>query len=707
MFKFNLAFLSKMAEFKVMIYFYYTFILLILSFTIIISESKHIKLEILQFPSFELVTGIVSSHRNFTELELDYKFNDNTLITVTCVSSSPVLMVYDYGLRNLEKVYIPQVDQYIHRTFTDFWNTSTYTFKALMKTKKKMFVELGNIYCENADSEERANFHFQRVNHTLTIFKAWISQRNVKHTESHNKSCGAQIFVKTTGNGTQWGCQSKIDDRLLPTKFAYCYSAVDCANILRSVQNKETCVTRIALIETCERCRESHLEVSKLKQFHSQLAICADGQEATAAVVFFFGFGPKGTTDNHKLYLSWSEVIHPENEMLFIFPPKKTEFKVNQSAEFECHGVQHYFSFGYIFGIQVENGTIMFLQEGGPYQHHELTNARIVKEKITFRETGTTKVYCFAPVINSTEWINKSVSVNVLAADDYYYYYYDYEAAYLKNISRLKKRLNKSNSTSSIGWITITGIVAGMSILLIIIAVVSHIRIKRLKRVIIQLSEAEIQEFLEGVVLVQSSTSYDEACKTWESLPYNNMYEVPKTSLHFEENDILGAGAYGRVFKGVLTSLPAKESLDVAIKTIRPGVDVIYFKALLSELKVMAFLGNGHENLVHLKAACTEGIKNGEIFIAFELCKSNLLQVVRAIRNTGGILEPQQYANIVQTDAMKKPVNEKMTNLCDNLSYENIPRGEFLVQDLTLWSYQIADGMAYIADCKVVHGDLV
>lgn len=72
-----------------------------------------------------------------------------------------------------------------------------------------------------------------------------------------------------------------------------------------------------------------------------------------------------------------------------------------------------------------------------------------------------------------------------------------------------------------------------MSILLIIIAVVSHIRIKRLKRVIIQLSEAEIQEFLEGVVLVQSSTSYDEACKTWESLPYNNMYEVPKTSLHF------------------------------------------------------------------------------------------------------------------------------------------------------------------------------
>lgn len=174
-------------------------------------------------------------------------------------------MIYIFQLRNLEKVYIPQVDQYIHRTFTDFWNTSTYTFKALMKTKKKMFVELGNIYCENADSEERANFHFQRVNHTLTIFKAWISQRNVKHTgnsaykyirtlirprkiictskqcfieESHNKSCGAQIFVKTTGNGTQWGCQSKIDDRLLPTKFAYCYSAVDCANILRSVQNK-------------------------------------------------------------------------------------------------------------------------------------------------------------------------------------------------------------------------------------------------------------------------------------------------------------------------------------------------------------------------------------------------------------------------------------------------------------------------------------
>lgn len=47
----------------------------------------------------------------------------------------------------------------------------------------------------------------------------------------------------------------------------------------------------------------------------------------------------------------------------------------------------------------------------------------------------------------------------------------------------------------------------------------------------------------------------------------------------------------------------------VAIKTTKPltsGKE--YFKALLSELKIMTYIG-GHDNIVNLIGACTQNIK--------------------------------------------------------------------------------------------------
>lgn len=47
----------------------------------------------------------------------------------------------------------------------------------------------------------------------------------------------------------------------------------------------------------------------------------------------------------------------------------------------------------------------------------------------------------------------------------------------------------------------------------------------------------------------------------------------------------------------------------VAVKTCGGDVDVMYFKALLSEVKIMAFIGH-HKNVVSLIAACTQNIRN-------------------------------------------------------------------------------------------------
>ena len=70
--------------------------------------------------------------------------------------------------------------------------------------------------------------------------------------------------------------------------------------------------------------------------------------------------------------------------------------------------------------------------------------------------------------------------------------------------------------------------------------------------------------------------------------------------------NVLGSGQFGVVHEGFLSQNGGKEL--VAIKTVTPDVDVETFKALLSEIKIMAYLDR-HENIAYLLGACTADIK--------------------------------------------------------------------------------------------------
>jgi serine/threonine protein kinase len=73
----------------------------------------------------------------------------------------------------------------------------------------------------------------------------------------------------------------------------------------------------------------------------------------------------------------------------------------------------------------------------------------------------------------------------------------------------------------------------------------------------------------------------------------------------------LGSGAYGMVFKGKLK----ETGMPVAIKTLKPNADMMYFKSLLSELKVITFIGE-HENIVKCIGACTAELTSSRFFNA-------------------------------------------------------------------------------------------
>lgn len=73
----------------------------------------------------------------------------------------------------------------------------------------------------------------------------------------------------------------------------------------------------------------------------------------------------------------------------------------------------------------------------------------------------------------------------------------------------------------------------------------------------------------------------------------------------------LGSGDYGKVYKGQLKKTDGS-LCTVAVKTVDPDqTDVVCFKALLIELKVLTYLGS-HPNLVACLGAQTTQIRESK-----------------------------------------------------------------------------------------------
>jgi serine/threonine protein kinase len=71
----------------------------------------------------------------------------------------------------------------------------------------------------------------------------------------------------------------------------------------------------------------------------------------------------------------------------------------------------------------------------------------------------------------------------------------------------------------------------------------------------------------------------------------------------------LGSGQFGLVVKGWLKREDGEEL--VAVKTVKATVEVESFKALLAEIKIMAYLDK-HEHIVYLIGATTTKIRESK-----------------------------------------------------------------------------------------------
>ncbi|ODN05393.1 Platelet-derived growth factor receptor alpha [Orchesella cincta] len=84
-----------------------------------------------------------------------------------------------------------------------------------------------------------------------------------------------------------------------------------------------------------------------------------------------------------------------------------------------------------------------------------------------------------------------------------------------------------------------------------------------------------------------------------------------------DEAKPLGVGTFGSVYKAVLTK--GGESSIVAVKSVQNGRDASYFKSLLEEFSVSAYLGT-HSNVVKFVGTCTELLAQRKLYLVMEFC---------------------------------------------------------------------------------------
>ncbi|XP_026146949.1 mast/stem cell growth factor receptor kita isoform X1 [Carassius auratus] len=212
-------------------------------------------------------------------------------------------------------------------------------------------------------------------------------------------------------------------------------------------------------------------------------------------------------------------------------------------------------------------------------------------------------------------------------------------------------------------------------------------------------------------------------------LPYDHQWEFPRDKLRFGKT--LGSGAFGKVVEATAYGMSKADTvMTVAVKMLKPSAHATEKEALMSELKVLSYLGN-HINIVNLLGACTVG--GPTLVITEYCCFGDLLNFLRRRRESfyfTTLGEDSYYRNVMLQPEPNESRNGYMTmkpSVMGLLSSENrrsLNKGDSYsdsdaiseilqedgmtmdTEDLLSFSYQVAKGMDFLASKNCIHRDL-
>uniref|UniRef100_A0A4W4EV51 receptor protein-tyrosine kinase n=1 Tax=Electrophorus electricus TaxID=8005 RepID=A0A4W4EV51_ELEEL len=193
---------------------------------------------------------------------------------------------------------------------------------------------------------------------------------------------------------------------------------------------------------------------------------------------------------------------------------------------------------------------------------------------------------------------------------------------------------------------------------------------------------------------------------------YHHMYYIITwlSWIHVCVGTILGSGAFGKVVAATAYGLTSPDTVTtVAVKMLKPSAHSTEKEALMSELKVLSYLGN-HMNIVNLLGACTVG---GPILVITEYCcYGDLLNFLRRKRDaffsfkTGDGYYKNLLSQTEGTDNGYMPMRSYQKRSKQTEWTDDMDELSLATEDLLSFSYQVARGMDFLASKNCIHRDL-
>uniref|UniRef100_A0A4W6DRC4 receptor protein-tyrosine kinase n=1 Tax=Lates calcarifer TaxID=8187 RepID=A0A4W6DRC4_LATCA len=193
-----------------------------------------------------------------------------------------------------------------------------------------------------------------------------------------------------------------------------------------------------------------------------------------------------------------------------------------------------------------------------------------------------------------------------------------------------------------------------------------------------------------SIILDTGEGPIEEQC---ERLQYDpNQWEFPRERLKLGKP--LGRGAFGKVMQASAFGIDSASSCrTVAVKMLKEGATTNEHKALMTELKILNYIGH-HLNVVNLLGACTK--PGGPLMVIVEYCRyGNLSTFLKSKREVfvgkdGGL---SCVSGVSDSQSLVKTEFDHRDKTDNDL-------------DLISFSFQVARGMEYLASRKCIHRDL-
>uniref|UniRef100_A0A3Q3W5X5 receptor protein-tyrosine kinase n=1 Tax=Mola mola TaxID=94237 RepID=A0A3Q3W5X5_MOLML len=209
-------------------------------------------------------------------------------------------------------------------------------------------------------------------------------------------------------------------------------------------------------------------------------------------------------------------------------------------------------------------------------------------------------------------------------------------------------------------------------------------------------------------------------------LPYNEKWEFPRDKLKLGK--ILGAGAFGKVVEATAYGLGEDKdnTMRVAVKMLKANAHSDEREALMSELKILSHLGH-HKNIVNLLGACTY---RGPVLVITEYCSlGDLLNFLRQRAETfvNFVMNIPEYSFLMDNSSDYKNICNQKCFIRSDSGISSTSSSTYLemrpnshpdslseqtadwpldILDLLRFSFQVAQGLDFLADKNCIHRDV-